>query len=170
MIKSMTGFGKAVAETPQKKISIEIKSLNSKQLDLNIKLPWLYKEKESEIRNLVNKWLSRGKIDVAVLIDTINDEAAPVINKAVVKEYYRQLEEIGKDLDLKINNSIIDSILRLPDAMKVEKLELSEEEWSLVRTALENSLSETDRYRIEEGRSIEEDFQESDFGYNLFTF
>ncbi len=86
MIKSMTGYGKAFAETPQKKIIIEIKSLNSKQLDLNTKLPWLYKEKEPEIRNLVSQKLDRGKIDFVIYFDILDEEVATVINKSAVKK------------------------------------------------------------------------------------
>jgi uncharacterized protein (TIGR00255 family) len=90
MIKSMTGYGKAIAETPQKKITIEIKSLNSKQLDLNTKLPWLYKEKEPEIRNLISQRLDRGKIDFSVYCDMLDDEVVTVINKSAVRNYYNQ--------------------------------------------------------------------------------
>ena len=90
MIKSMTGYGKAIAETSQKKITIEIKSLNSKQLDLNTKLPWLYKEKEPEIRNIISQKLDRGKIDLSIYFDIIEDEGVPVINKSIVKNYFNQ--------------------------------------------------------------------------------
>lgn len=89
MIKSMTGFGKATAEIPQKKISIEIKSLNSKSLDLNARLPWLYKEKEAEVRNLISQKLDRGKIDLTINFDVLDNEIVPVINKNVVKNYYQ---------------------------------------------------------------------------------
>ena len=84
MIKSMTGYGKAIAETAQKKITIEIKSLNSKQLDLNTKMPWLYKEKELEIRNLISQRLERGKIDFSIYCDMLDNEIVTVINKSVV--------------------------------------------------------------------------------------
>jgi uncharacterized protein (TIGR00255 family) len=92
MIKSMTGYGKAIAETQKKKVTIEIKSLNSKQLDINAKLPWLYKEKEIEIKNLISQKLERGKVDLTVFFDNHDDEAIPVINKAIVKNYYEQLK------------------------------------------------------------------------------
>ena len=95
MIKSMTGYGKAVAETPHKKITIEIKSLNSKQLDLNTRVPWLYKEKEPEIRNMISQKLDRGKIDLNINFDSIDEEVIPVINKSVVKKYFNQLREIA---------------------------------------------------------------------------
>ncbi|NLA48744.1 MAG: hypothetical protein GX876_04700, partial [Bacteroidales bacterium] len=95
MIKSMTGYGKSIAETSQKKITVEIRSLNSKQLDLNTKVPWLYKEKELEIRNIISQLLERGKIDFSIYFDILEDEGIPVINKTIVKSYFRQLRELA---------------------------------------------------------------------------
>ena len=117
MIKSMTGYGKAVAETPQKKISFEIKSLNSKQLDLSVKLPWLYKEKELEIRNMVSQKLERGKIDLTIYIDTLNDEFVPSINKSVVTNYYSQVKDIAGELGISFNDQILSIIMRFPDTL-----------------------------------------------------
>ncbi len=159
MIKSMTGYGKAIAETPQKKTTIEIKSLNSKQLDLNVKLPWLYKEKEAEIRNIVSQKLARGKIDLMIYFDILEDEVIPVINKPVVKDYYKQLKEIAGELKINIDDQILATIMKLPDALKTEKPDLSEGEWSLVRQQILESVNALDLYRTEEGRSIETDIR-----------
>ena len=161
MIKSMTGYGKALAETPQKKITIEIKSLNSKQLDLNTKVPWLYKEKEPEIRNIISQKLGRGKIDLTIYFDIIEDEGIPVINKAIVKNYYNQMKEIADELNIIVDNEILSTIMRLPDALKTEKPELQEDEWTLVKHQLYESVNMLDLYRIEEGRSIEADLKKS---------
>lgn len=161
MIKSMTGYGKAIAETQQKKITIEIKSLNSKQFDLITKLPWLYKEKEPEIRNLVSQKLGRGKIDLSVYCDIIEDEGIPVINKAIVKNYFNQMKEIADELNITIDNHILSTIMKLPDALKTEKPELPEEEWNLVRQQILESVNMLDLYRIEEGKSIESDIKKS---------
>jgi uncharacterized protein (TIGR00255 family) len=157
MIKSMTGYGKSIAETQQKKITIEIKSLNSKQLDLNTKLPWLYKEKEPEIRNIISQKLDRGKVDLTVYFDILEDEGIPVINKAIVKNYYNQLKEIGTELKINIDDQILSVIMKLPDALKNEKPDLSESEWELVKSQLLESIRVLDMYRIEEGKSIEAD-------------
>jgi uncharacterized protein (TIGR00255 family) len=159
MIKSMTGYGKAIAETPQKKITIEIKSLNSKQLDLNAKLPWLYKEKEPEIRNLVSQTLDRGKIDLSVYFDILEDEGVPVINKSIVKNYYKQLKEIAGELEINIDDQILPTIMRLPDSLKTEKPELPEDEWANVKKQILGSINVLDLYRIEEGKSIETDLK-----------
>jgi uncharacterized protein (TIGR00255 family) len=159
MIKSMTGYGKAIAETPQKKITIEIKSLNSKQLDLNTKIPWLYKEKEPEIRNLVSQRLDRGKIDLSIYCDIVDDEVASVINKAAVRNYYNQFMEIAADLQIKLDDQIFTAIMKLPDTMKSEKQEMSEEEWNLVRNQISEAINMLDLYRIEEGVSIMTDLK-----------
>ena len=159
MIKSMTGYGKAIAELPQKKITIEIKSLNSKQLDLNAKVPWLYKEKEPEIRNIISQKLGRGKIDLLIFFDILEDEGIPVINKSIVKNYYNQMKEIASELNIILDNQVLSTIMKLPDALKTEKAELPEEEWSLVKDQLLESVQMLDLYRIEEGMSIEEDLK-----------
>jgi len=103
----MTGFGKASAEFTQKKISIEIKSLNSKSLDLNARLPWLYREKESELRNLISQKLDRGKIDLTISIDVLDSEIVPVINKNVVKNYFVQLKEIAGELGINADDQLL---------------------------------------------------------------
>jgi uncharacterized protein (TIGR00255 family) len=154
MIKSMTGYGKAIAETPNKKIVIEIKSLNSKQLDLNTKLPWLYKEKEPEIRNLISQRLDRGKIDFSIYCDVLDDELATVINKKAVRNYYNQFREIAADLKIDLDDQIFSAIMKLPDTMKTEKPELSDLEWELVKKQIIESVTMLHMYRIEEGLSI----------------
>lgn len=157
MIKSMTGYGKSVVELPQKKITIEIKSLNSKSLDLNTRLPWLYREKETEIRNIISQKLDRGKIDLSINIDMLDNEMIPVINKSIVKNYYAQLKEIASELEIKSDEQLLSTIMRLPDALKTEKPDLDENEWALVKEKLSVSLDHLDIYRQEEGRSIEGD-------------
>src|ERR1035437_713260 len=154
MIKSMTGYGKAIAETPQKKITIEIKSLNSKQLDLNTKLPWLYKEKEPEIRNIISQRLDRGKIDFSIYCDMLDDEVVTVINKSAVRNYYNQFKDIAAELKINLDDQIFTAIMKLPDTLKTEKPEMSEEEWSIVKNQIIESITMLDLYRIEEGHSI----------------
>jgi uncharacterized protein (TIGR00255 family) len=144
MIKSMTGYGKAIAETPQKKITIEIKSLNSKQLDLNTKLPWLYKEKEPEIRNLISQRLDRGKIDFSVYCDMLDDEVVTVINKSAVRNYYNQFKEIAAELKIDLDDQIFTAIMKLPDTLKTEKPEMPEAEWEIVRNQIIESITMLD--------------------------
>jgi uncharacterized protein (TIGR00255 family) len=159
MIKSMTGYGKSIAETPQKKITIEIKSLNSKQLDINTKLPWLFKEKEPEIKSIISQKLDRGKIDLSIFVDVLDDEYIPTINRSIVKNYYHQLKEISEELNLDLNEHILSTILKLPDTLKTEKPDLNEEEWERVKKQLLESISMLDLYRIEEGNALEKDLR-----------
>lgn len=155
----MTGYGKAIAETPQKKITIEIKSLNSKQLDLNTKLPWLYKEKEPEIRNLISQRLDRGKIDFSIYCDLLDDEVVTVINKSAVRNYYNQFKEIAEELKIDLDDQIFTAIMKLPDTLKTEKPEMPEAEWENVRNQIIESITMIDLYRIEEGNSIMTDLK-----------
>jgi uncharacterized protein (TIGR00255 family) len=159
MIKSMTGYGKSIAETSQKKITVEIRSLNSKQLDLNTKVPWLYKEKELEIRNIISQLLERGKIDFSIYFDILEDEGIPVINKTIVKSYFRQLRELASEIEINIDDQIMPIIMRLPDSLKTEKPEVPEDEWKTVKESILESVNVLDLYRAEEGKSIEADLR-----------
>jgi uncharacterized protein (TIGR00255 family) len=159
MIKSMTGYGKAIAETPKKKITIEIKSLNSKQLDLNTKLPWLYREKEPEIRNIISQRLDRGKIDFSIFCDMLDNEVVTVINKSAVRNYYNQFKEIAAGLRIDLDDQIFTAIMKLPDTLKTEKPEMTEAEWEVIRNQIIESVTMLDLYRIEEGNSIMADLK-----------
>ena len=161
MIKSMTGYGKAIAETPQKKITVEIKSLNSKQLDINTKLPWLYKERELDIRVLVSQKLERGKIDLTIYFDNLEDEPIPEINKSTVKNYYGQLKEIAAELKIDLDNQILAAIMRLPDTLNTQKQELTVEEWQLAKSIIIEAIDMLDLYRLEEGNALEKDLNNS---------
>jgi uncharacterized protein (TIGR00255 family) len=159
MIKSMTGYGKTTIETPNKKITIEIKSLNSKQLDISTKFPSVYREKELEIKSLISQKLDRGKIDLNIFFDILDDEFIPVINKSIVKNYYNQLKNISDELKIDFNDQMLATIMRLPDSLKTEKPELTEEEWKIVKGQLTESINLLDLYRIEEGNALETDLR-----------
>jgi uncharacterized protein (TIGR00255 family) len=161
MIRSMTGYGKAVLETPHKKITVEVKSLNSKQADVNAKLPWIYKEKEMEIRNMVSRKLERGKIDLYINFDTMEDETIPVINRNAVLNYYNQLRELANELGADRNTDLLSIVMRMPETLKAEKAELTEEEWKGVAQLIDEALSMADLYRLEEGKALEADILKS---------
>jgi len=157
----MTGFGKSITETTQKKITVEIKSLNSKQLDINTKLPWLYKEKELEIRNLLSQKLERGKIDFSIGFDNHEEEYIPEINRSIFKNYYNQLKEISGEMGISFDDHVISTIMRLPETLRTEKPELNEEEWNIVREGISQAISMLDLYRMEEGNALESDLKNS---------
>ena len=161
MIRSMTGYGKAMLETPQRKITVEIKSLNSKQADINTRLPWIYKEKELEIRNMVIRKLERGKIDLSVNFDTMDSEQVPVINKNNVKSYFSQLKEISGELGISDDAGLLGIVMRLPETLRTDKAELSDEEWNRIAGLTDEALAMADLYRLEEGKAMEKDLSKS---------
>ena len=157
MIRSMTGFGKTEFEVGNKKITLEIKSLNSKQLDINTRIPAMYREKDIEIRRLISETLTRGKVDFALYLDNLGTESTSRINAAIVKDYYRQLKTIHKELGLDVNESIMNSIMRLPETVKMVYDELDEAEWLEVRENLIKTLDDLNRFRDQEGLALKTD-------------
>lgn len=160
MIKSMTGYGKSVCELPEKTITIEIKSLNGKQADVYLRLPNIYREKESEIRNIINNSLKRGKIECVITIESFNGEKLAFINKEVVKRYYAQLLEIQDDLKIQDREPLIQTILRLPESLKAEKEEMDEKEWEVLKSTLNSSIKQLENFRRQEGNILEADIVE----------
>tara|TARA_R110002020_G_scaffold109891_2_gene254170 strand:- start:527 stop:1387 length:861 start_codon:yes stop_codon:yes gene_type:complete len=156
MIKSMTGFGKSVNQLPSKKITIEIKSLNSKSLDLNARIPSFYREKELELRNIVAKKLERGKIDFSVYVELNGEETSTSINTDVVQQYMKQLRAVTPDAN---DIELLKMAVRLPDALKTERDEIDEEEYQTILTGLESALNAIENYRLDEGKVLKEDFE-----------
>lgn len=157
----MTGYGKAIQETGQHKITVEVKTLNSKQADISTRLPWIYKEKELDIRNMLNRRLERGKIDLTVSLDVMGEEPAPVINKSNIISYYKQLREISDELGLNSGSDLLGIVMRLPETLNTGKPELTEEEWGQLSRLIDDAITMTDLYRLEEGKSIEADLLKS---------
>ena len=157
MILSMTGFGKAEINTQNKKLTIEIKSLNSKQIDMSVRMPSAYREKELSIRKTVGQSLNRGKIDVALFVEQTHSELSATINSEVVKAYYSDLKGITKELDN--TDDIMSSIMRLPDVLKSKKEEIDESEWTQIESLLSQAIDAITNYRADEGRILAEDFE-----------
>ena len=158
MVKSMTGFGKTTVESGSKKIVIEIKSLNSKQLDLNLRMPNLYKEKEMEIRSMVKEQLDRGKVDMNIYFDSSESDKDVSINQSVVMQYFNQMMEISRQLGLEPEgNELLQTVMRFPDTLQVKSEELSEQEWLQLKTGIEKALEEINRFRLQEGKALIKD-------------
>jgi uncharacterized protein (TIGR00255 family) len=156
----MTGYGSSCAETPEKKVTVELRSLNSKQSDINTRMPWQYKEKEIEIRARISQGLVRGKADLVIFVDSNDDENLPKLNKTAIKSYYNQLIDVAGELYIENRKELLSIIMKLPETLKSEKQTLSDKEWDQLKSLLDNALLELDRYRLEEGRSIEKDLRE----------
>lgn len=155
----MTGFGKTEFEVGNKKITLEVKSLNSKQLDINTRIPAIYREKDIEIRRLISEVLIRGKVDFALYLDNLGTESTSRINAAIIKDYYRQLADVHQELGLEINTTIMNSIMRLPETVKMVYDELDEAEWLEVRENLIKTLDELNRFRDQEGLALKADIE-----------
>ena len=156
MIQSMTGYGKEVVQLPSKTITIEIKSLNSKGLDLNTRVPSAYREKELEIRDLLAKSLQRGKVDFSLYIEVTGEEVTTQLNEGVVKQYIKQLANVvnGDPVEL------LKMAVRMPDALKTEREEIDEKEYKAILNGIDKALEAINEYRTDEGLVLENDFLE----------
>ncbi|NNE76973.1 MAG: YicC family protein [Pricia sp.] len=154
MIQSMTGFGKHVVQLPAKKITVELKSLNSKSLDLNARMPSTYREKELELRKTIAGSLVRGKIDFGLYVEFTGNETSAEVNQAAIKNYMEQLRSIADGDDLRL----LEMALRMPDALKTEREDIDEDEYKSIQTALMGALEEINAFRSEEGSVLERDF------------
>ena len=158
MVQSMTGFGKAQISIPGKSISIEIKSLNSKQQDLSVRMPGVYKSKEMQLRNRIIKSLSRGKIEFSMYVESTNKVSSSKVNLALVKVYHEQLKSIlGTD---ELTPEVLSTIMRFPDVMNSEKEEISDDEWSNILIGVDEALININQFRSDEGASLEKDLIE----------
>ena len=157
MIFSMTGYGKATCELPQKKINIEIRSLNSKQLDINTRIPGLYREKEIEIRNIISNRLFRGKVDVSFYVEAEVPDKVTKINTAIIESYYNQLKPVAEKLDIHDSTDFLKIIMPLPDTTKTEQTELDENEWRELSKSIEKALDDIVEFRKQEGNSLSEE-------------
>lgn len=158
MIQSMTGYGKSVLQLPTKKVTIEIKSLNSKNLDLNVRIPSYYREKELEVRKELAAALVRGKVDFSIYVEMTADETSTTVNRGVVSEYIQQLRNVvqtGSSDDVEL----LKMAVRMPDALKTEREELDEKEWEEIHKHIKIATKEIIQYRVDEAASLEEDFK-----------
>lgn len=154
MALSMTGYGKAVAELPNKKITIEVKSLNSKQFDLFTRLPAIYREKEIALRNTLAHRLERGKVDLSLNVEVISKDVSSKIDHHVVGQYYRELTELAAEMSIPQPQEWLSLLLRLPDVMKQDTEELNEEEWGTIEKAIDQAVDEVIAFRTQEGEML----------------
>ena len=161
MIQSMTGYGKAVVAFKEKKINVEVKSLNSKQLDLNTRIAPLYREKEMEIRQMVAEAVIRGKVDMSVWIEKDTAVDATPINAALVENYFQQMKSISDKTGIPMPEDCFYTLLRMPDVLtKTETEILDEEEWLVVREAVKEALKNLVDFRTQEGAALQKKFAE----------
>ena len=155
MIQSMTGFGKSVTQIPTKKIIVELKSLNSKNFDLNARIPSQYREKELELRNIISDSLGRGKVDLSIYVESTAEQTSTNVNTEAVKIYMDQLRKIVDASEIEL----LKMAVKMPDALKTEREEIDEEEFIVIETAVNDALKEINKFRTDEGEALEKDLQ-----------
>lgn len=156
MVKSMTGFGKGEATLQNKKITVEIRSLNSKQLDLGLRLPAVYRQSEYEIRNIITRTVQRGKVDVFVTVESQTVETPARINKEVFAAYAEQLRDAARNAQLNYagigwDSAALQAIMRLPEVVSTEAESISDEEHAALVAATEAAVAQLDAFRLQEG-------------------
>jgi len=156
MIQSMTGFGKASLQLPTKKITVEIKSLNSKGLDLNTRMPSVFREMELGLRNQISQRLERGKIDFSLYVEVTGEETTSKINVPIVKSYINQMKALLPNAD---ETELMKMAVRMPDALKTERDEIDENEWKQIQLVINEALENITNFRESEGKSLEIEFQ-----------
>ncbi|MEL0455446.1 YicC/YloC family endoribonuclease [Flavobacteriaceae bacterium SZ-1-7] len=156
MIYSMTGYGKSVLQLPTKKITIELKSLNSKNLDLNARMPSIYREKELAVRKLLADKLVRGKIDFSIYVEATAEDTSTQINTPVVKQYMAQLKDLVDTDDLEL----LKMAVRFPDALNTVREEIDEQEWKTIAYEIDKATDDLIMHRLNEGKVLEQDFKE----------
>jgi len=156
----MTGFGRSTLELPAKSITVEVKSLNSKQFDANLRLPPLYREKEGELRLLLNSELERGKVELNINIDRNGESGSYQFNRALAKQYFTEMKLLAEELGQDLTSEVIYTLARMPDVLKAEQEALSVEEWKTVRQAVVDAIRGLNDFRRKEGAALEKDLLE----------
>lgn len=159
MIQSMTGFGKVTAELPSKKVTVEIKALNSKQLDLSTRIPAVYREKEMQVRNLLLQTLERGKIEFNIYVEYIGKDVPTQINPVAFENYYNQIKAIAERLQIALPSDWFQTLLRMPDVVKTDVQELDDAEWQVVENAVKEAIRQLRDFRIQEGAMLQKLFE-----------
>ena len=156
----MTGFGKVTAELSSKKVTVEVKSLNSKQLDLSTRIPSIYRENEMEVRSLLLQKLERGKVEFNIYIESTDKSMVTQINASAMADYYRQIVEVSTQLGIALPNDLLSTLLRMPDVIKTDTAEADEAEWNEVRGLVEQAIQHLIDFRVQEGVMLQRLFEQ----------
>jgi uncharacterized protein (TIGR00255 family) len=154
----MTGFGKVTADVGNRTANVEIKCLNSKQADLYIKLPAIYREGENQVRNELSRILQRGKVELSVWFEASANERNVSINQGIILEYIEQMKQLEPAMQLPGMDVLLPMVMRLPDVIKVDKQDFDDGEWSKIFGCIQQAVTQVEEFRVQEGRSMEEDF------------
>lgn len=156
----MTGFGKVTTELPSKKVTVEVKALNSKQLDLSTRISSVYRDKEMEMRSLLLQTLERGKVEFNVYAEYIGKDTPTQINLSAIESYYSQIKNIAAKLNIEVPSDWFQTLLRMPDVIKSETIEVDETEWEVVYSAVKEAIKHLCDFRIQEGAMLQKLFEQ----------
>lgn len=156
----MTGFGKVTAELSSKKVTVEVKSLNSKQLDLSARIPSIYREKEMEVRSLLLQQLERGKVEFNIYVESTDKSMITQINASAMADYYRQIVEVSTQLGIALPSDLLSTLLRMPDVIKTDTAEADEAEWNEVQGLVEQAIQQLIAFRVQEGAMLQRLFEQ----------
>ncbi len=159
MIKSMTGYGKSHGQFADKGLNLEVKTLNGKYLDIHLKVPAMYKTREQEIRSLLGQQLKRGKVELIITINSLDETSNYALNKALMEKYYQELTAFAREQGANVPDDLIPAILRLPDIVQQDEQTMDEEEWQAVSAAILEAIEDCNTFREEEGRHLEDDLK-----------
>ena len=159
MIKSMTGYGKAVLDITGRKLTVEIKTLNSKQLDLNMKIPGYFREKEWEVRSTLTQRFERGKIDFFIGTEVTGEMLSYSINHSLAKKYHEELKNLSNELHVDSPAELLSLVIKMPDVMQTSRDELNEHDWDSISGAIDDAITQADLFRINEGKVLEDDMK-----------
>jgi uncharacterized protein (TIGR00255 family) len=154
----MTGFGKVTAELPAKKVTVEIKALNSKQLDLSTRIPSAYKEMEMQMRSRLLASLERGKVEFSIQIEYIGKEVPTQLNQPAIESYHRQIKDMAEQLNIPLPSDWFAVLLRMPDVIKTDVADLEANEWDAVQQTVEQAIEQLHRFRLQEGEMLQKLF------------
>ena len=160
MIKSMTGFGKSGCQYEGKTVSVEVRTLNSKTLDINVKVPGAYRPYEHELRALISQHLIRGKVDLVISFENGNGLPAFALNKPLLEKYFLELSAMAKDLGVAESPDLLPALLRLPEVLSQQAQTAYDDEWKQLLTSIEDALAQTNAFRVSEGKHLENDLKE----------
>jgi uncharacterized protein (TIGR00255 family) len=160
MITSMTGYGKTVCQLNDKKITIEIKTLNSKNMDLILKIPNILREYEYLMRNMLSTALERGKSEIFITLETSEEASKSHINKDLIYQYYNEIKDISAQLNIAVSEDILSALMRMPDVLQSNEIEIVAEEWHLIEAAIEHALKQVQEFRLSEGKHLQNDILE----------
>jgi uncharacterized protein (TIGR00255 family) len=160
MIVSMTGYGKSTCQLEEKNVTVEIRTLNSKNLDLNIKVPGIFREKENQVRHILGSTLERGKAELVISVESSKATSNTIINKQLLMQFFNEMKDIAYELKTEISENIFSALLRLPDVLQLKEEEIVDDEWAHIESTIMEAIEQVKKFRLSEGNHLQDDIEE----------